>query len=105
MPNFQIQDNQGMWKIEGRLTFKTITTVEQESHAIRIKWPESVVLDFSELDDIDSAGIAWILENIKFARKKDIKLYMIGLMLEKVQPLIDMYQLNSIMEKYVRESK
>ena len=64
------------WHLQGDLGFIEVPTVESHCRKLRKKVvpSEPWVISFKEVDRIDSAGMAWILENISYAKEQHISL-------------------------------
>jgi len=73
MPQLKITSNQH-WDVEGSLTFETIAEIEKISAPLRENWRQKITIFFDRMTHIDSAGIAWVLENIKYSQQKKIPL-------------------------------
>ena len=73
MPPLKITNNQH-WDVVGALTFETIAEIEKKSMSLRENWRQKMTICFARMTNIDSAGIAWILENIKYSQQKKMPL-------------------------------
>lgn len=59
--------NDHNWILKGNITFKEITTIlEQVNH---YDWERSITLDFSDVKEIDTTLISFILEQKRQAKK------------------------------------
>lgn len=72
MANQQITISQDQILISGELTFATVASVLEASYKL---FPQQAVwnCDFSQVSDCDSAGLALLLEWLKLAEQRKIK--------------------------------
>ncbi|MGR8934756.1 MAG: STAS domain-containing protein [Gammaproteobacteria bacterium] len=68
-----VQQAPGRFVVSGNLTFSTIDKNAVKSFPF-LRGSEPVTLDFSDVGKTDSAGLALIIEWIKFARRRHIPL-------------------------------
>lgn len=68
-----VQQSPGRFVVSGNLTFASIDKSTLKSFAF-LQGPGPIVLDFSDVSKTDSAGLALIIEWIKFARRRQIRL-------------------------------
>ncbi|WP_119344449.1 STAS domain-containing protein [Facilibium subflavum] len=99
MSNLQIKSNE-QWEIHGQLSFKTTAAVEAESTHARKKWQNQVSICFKNMDHIDSAGIAWILENIVTCQQNDIKLQLKDLPSKQLNSLARIHGVDKLLNKF-----
>tara|TARA_R110002167_G_scaffold100231_3_gene261880 strand:- start:351 stop:668 length:318 start_codon:yes stop_codon:yes gene_type:complete len=85
----QIHTHQNIWDISGSLTFIDTPVVEKKSIALRKKIDSTPpwVINCDALEKIDSAGLAWFLENIAYAKRQQVTLSIRGFNLEKARLL------------------
>lgn len=104
MPSLKIRNNQH-WDIQGALTFKTIAEVEQISKSLRENWSQQVTIDFNGMTSVDSAGIAWILENIKYSQQKKIALVLQNFDNEEGKTLAKIHGIDAMLSTITKEVK
>lgn len=68
-----ISQGQGAFIIDGNLTFATIDKKTVKSLGF-IASAQQVIIDLSRVTNIDSAGLALIIEWLKYARLNDVQL-------------------------------
>lgn len=68
-----LQQAPGRFAVSGNLTFSSIDKDTVKSFAF-LQGPGPITLDFSDVCKTDSAGLALIIEWIKFARRRQIPL-------------------------------
>ncbi len=90
-----------LWLIEGDLTFKTISQIEFIASKKRDAWQQDISIDFSQLSVIDSAGIAWILENITVAKQANITLKLVNLHSTQAQTLASIQGVDTLITPYL----
>lgn len=64
----------GKFRLTGDLTFATAARLWQLSQKILKQSPDPVVIDLSAVQRIDSAGLALLIEWLRFARKYNTQL-------------------------------
>ena len=62
-----IQLDEKIWFLKGNITFKEIVNVLDQVN--QYDWKESIVLDLSEIKEIDTSLISFILEQKRQAKK------------------------------------
>jgi phospholipid transport system transporter-binding protein len=68
-----VQQAPGRFAVSGNLTFSSIDKDTVKSFPF-LQGPGAITLDFSDVGKTDSAGLALIVEWIKFARRRQIPL-------------------------------
>ena len=98
MKALQIERN--TWRIQCPLTYPYIGGLEKQSSKAR---PTQQIweIDLGAVDDIDSAGLAWLLENIRYASHNDIVLKIKGLHCERAQALAEVQGIKAILSPYL----
>ncbi|QIV95475.1 phospholipid transport system transporter-binding protein [Allofrancisella inopinata] len=93
----KITDN--IWSIDTELTMVNVPSVVKKyaKHLERLKG--SWIIDFSNCNKIDSAGLALIIEYIKYAKNNSIKLQLKNLSKDTIS-LSKVYGIESILEQY-----
>lgn len=98
-----LQIEQNTWRIQCPLTYPYIGSLEKHSNKARLltKQEQPWVIDLGAVDDIDSAGLAWLLENIRHAKKSDIIIQIKGLHCERAQALAEVQGIKDILTPYL----
>jgi len=104
MSNLKIRNNQH-WDIQGALTFKTITEIEKISKSLRESWYRQMTIGFDGMTSVDSAGIAWILENIKYSQQKKIALVLQNFDSEEGKTLAKIHGVDAMLSTITKEVK
>lgn len=104
MSSLQIKNNHN-WRVVGALEFGNLAAVEKQSQLARKSWQKEITIDFSALEAIDSAGIAWILENIAEADRRSIRLQLVCLKSDQANLLSEIQGVCELIEKYCTEAE
>ena len=104
MPHLKITSNQH-WDIEGALTFETIAKIEKISEPLRENWHQKITIDLEQMTNIDSAGIAWILENIKYSQQKKIPLILQNFDSHEGKTLAKIHGIDAILNNVTNDVK
>ncbi|AJC48276.1 STAS domain-containing protein [Allofrancisella guangzhouensis] len=94
----KITDN--VWTIGADLTIVNVPIVVKRYAKDLGNLKESWVVDFSNCNKIDSAGLAFIIEYIKYAKNNDIKLQLKNLGIDAIS-LAKVHGVRSILEQYI----
>ncbi|MFT6835667.1 MAG: ABC-type transporter Mla MlaB component [Francisellaceae bacterium] len=64
------------WDLGGTVTFNNVTNLEKESKSLRKKLTKNIpwLIDLAHIKKIDSAGLSWLLVNLRYAKKHRISL-------------------------------
>lgn len=97
-----LQINRNSWHIACPLTYPYIGSLEKRSSKIRpTDGNNEWVIDLYAVEDIDSAGLAWLLENIRHAAYYHIALKIKGFHCDKAQALAEVQGIEEILQQYL----
>ena len=80
-------NDEGVWLLEGELSFSTVTHLEKEAKKNQSIDPGKWCIDLTKVDRIDSAGLALLLEWYALAKRKNI-MYTITSMSNQAKALL-----------------
>ena len=96
--------NNNEWKTPENMTIKSIPSIEQSALKERKKLDKGVwIINCGKTKNIDSAGLAWLVNNISFANKKNITLQISNLILPNAISLSKAYGIIDILKKHLED--
>jgi len=85
-------------KLHGSLVYSTVSGLLAMSHELLQKAiPDSITINLSEVDKIDSAGVALLVEWQRYCQQQQKTCHFFGLN-EQAVSLIETYKLNDILQ-------
>lgn len=99
MTPFEIEDQGGKWALKGDVTLYALS---QAKAMLKTPKPHSDKwsIDCSAVTQMDTAGIAYLLECIRYAQHQDLKLKILKLP-KAVKPLMEAQGVAQIIGQYV----
>ncbi len=94
-------------RFKGQITRDTIPTIESQIKEIRTgkaKIDKNLLLDFSQVDDVDSATIAFHLIHLKEFHEKGFEIGLIHIN-EEMQALLDLFKENRVFKVFPSEAE
>lgn len=81
------------WRLEGAITIDTVALLPKLD-----AWPKALPLtiDFEKVIQIDSAAIAWLLQQYQFSRKRQFQLTYCNMLHVSFQTLFEIYNIGNL---------
>lgn len=78
------------WQIGGAIYFNNTAELEKQSTHLRKKLEKNKpwIVEFNDIDHIDSAGLSWLIVNLRFAKANNINIQFQNLKNSKMLGLI-----------------
>ena len=89
------------WEIGGIVAFNNVSQLEKESKKLRKKLNshETWKIDLKNIEQIDSAGLSWLIVNLRYAKKVNLQLKFNNINNSSMIRLISAQGLNEIIKE------
>ncbi len=97
--NLSIESN-NQWAVSGTISFSNVAKLESYTKKIRknVSPQSDWIVDLNGIEQIDSAGLSWILVNMRYAKKNNINIIFKNISNPGMTRLIDAQGLSKIIK-------